>query len=125
MAAIFLLSSQSGLRVSQDDAVDRPLRALAHAGAYATLAGLVLGAMTWARRPTLRDAVVAVAIAVAYGISDEIHQSLVPDRSGRSEDVLIDAVGAVVGVAVTLPILRHRALRARSGDERARAEETS
>jgi len=42
MAAIFLLSSQSGLRVSEDAAVDKPFRITGHLLAYALLAALLL-----------------------------------------------------------------------------------
>lgn len=115
MAAIFMLSSQSGLRVSEDDAVDRPLRTLAHVVAYAALAGLLLAAISGGRRPTIRDALLAIAIATLYGISDEIHQAFVPDRSGRLQDVLIDAAGAVIGAAAALLLLSRRGALHRPG----------
>ena len=42
MAVIFVLSSISGLQVSDDAAVDKPFRIVAHLGSYALLAGLLL-----------------------------------------------------------------------------------
>ncbi|MDX2501310.1 MAG: VanZ family protein [Deltaproteobacteria bacterium] len=36
--------------------------------------------------------------ASLYGISDEIHQSFVPDRDGSLMDVMADVLGAVCGV---------------------------
>ena len=115
MVVIFVLSSQSGLRVSDDAAVDKPLRVVAHLGSYALLAGLLLLALDRGARPALRGVAVAFAVAVLYGVSDEVHQSLVPDRTGRAEDVLVDALGAAIGVAVAALILASSP-RLRRGD---------
>ena len=115
MVVIFVLSSQSGLRVSDDAAVDKPLRVAAHLGSYALLAGLLLLALDRGARPTLRRVAVAFAVAALYGVSDEVHQSLVPDRTGRAEDVLVDALGAAIGVAVAALILASSP-RLRRGD---------
>lgn len=110
MGLIFVLSSQSGLKVSQDPAVDRPFRVTGHLLAYAGLGGLLLYALCRGGRPRPRDALVALLLAVLYGVSDELHQSFVPDRTGRLADVAIDAAGATVGLAVAWILL---ALRAR------------
>ena len=120
MAVIFVLSSQSGLRVSDDTAVDRPLRTIAHLGSYALLAGLLLFALDRGGRPTLKGVAVAFTVALLYGVSDEFHQSLVPDRTGRADDVLVDALGAVMGVTVAALILVSRSrLRGGKGSENA------
>lgn len=98
MAVIFTLSSVSGLRVSDDAAVDRPFRVLGHLLSYALLAALLLYAMAGLRRPGIRQIAIAYGISLVYGVSDEIHQTFVPDRSGRIDDLLVDALGAVGGV---------------------------
>jgi hypothetical protein len=99
MAVIFTLSSISGLRVSDQAEVDRPIRGLAHMAAYGLLAGLLLYAICGRRRPRGRDVVVAVLLAIAYGVTDELHQAVVPGRTGRIDDLVIDALGALVGAA--------------------------
>ena len=71
---------------------DLVLRKLAHAAEYAVLGALLLRAV---RRPA-----VAFALGVAYAISDEFHQSLVPGRAGSPLDVALDAAGVAVGVAL-------------------------
>ncbi|HEY5159526.1 MAG TPA: VanZ family protein [Gaiellaceae bacterium] len=90
-ALIFALSSipslNSGLGVW-----DLVLRKLAHAAEYAVLAALLLRALT---SPWL-----AFLVAVTYAASDEFHQHFVRGRAGRPRDVAIDAVGALIGVAV-------------------------
>jgi VanZ family protein len=70
---------------------DYVLRKLAHMTEYAVLAVLL-------RRATGSDAW-ALALAVAYAASDEVHQLFVRGRHGSPIDVGIDAVGALIGVA--------------------------
>ena len=69
---------------------DLLLRKLAHAAEYAILGALLLRA--------LRRELPALAAGVAYAVSDEVHQHFVPGRRGAPLDVLIDAVGVVVGI---------------------------
>lgn len=96
MAAIFFLSSRPALPVppGYDDKV-------AHAVAYGTLALAVLHGLTgaWRRRPSLSQAIAAVAVATLYGITDEFHQSFVPGRTTDALDVAADAVGAAAAAA--------------------------
>ncbi len=116
MAVIFVLSSQSGLRVSEDASVERPIRASAHFFTYALLAGLLLFALARGGRPGWRHVVVAFALAVLYGASDELHQSFVPDRAGRVDDLIVDTLGALVGLAIGWTVLSLRARVAASRD---------
>lgn len=111
MVAIFVLSSQSGLRVSDDVAVDKPFRVTGHLLAFATLAALLLIALSFGRRPRLRDAAIAFGLTVAYALSDELHQSFIPDRAGRLDDVVTDAVGALIGLTVAWATLTWSARR--------------
>ena len=100
-AVIFALSSQPGLRVSSDAAVDGPVRHLAHVGAYALLALLLVHGMGSLGRPlTARTAAIAALLTIGYGVTDEIHQSFVPSRTANPIDVGYDAIGAGLGLAV-------------------------
>jgi VanZ family protein len=49
-----------------------------------------------------RALLLAAALATVYGISDELHQLLVPGRSADWRDALTDAIGAVAGSALAL-----------------------
>ena len=90
-ALIFVLSSIPDLGTGLGG-WDLVLRKIAHAAEYAILAALLVRAL---RRPGL-----AIALGVAYAISDEIHQSFVTGREGAPLDVVIDSVGVVVGALV-------------------------
>jgi VanZ family protein len=93
MGVIFFLSSLPG----QEEALawwEIVLRKLGHFGGYATLAAAWFWALAPTLRPPLRLALpVAAAIALLYAVSDEYHQTFVPDRNGTPVDVAIDAAG--------------------------------
>jgi VanZ family protein len=60
----------------------------------------------------------AVAAALAYGISDEFHQSFVPGRSVEGLDVVADATGGVLGALLAATAWRRaHARRLRSHRE--------
>lgn len=69
---------------------------VAHACAYAVGGFLMSRAMP--------HPLAAIAVACAYGASDEWHQSMVRGRESDLADWIADCVGAVLGVAI------HRAL---------------
>ncbi len=75
MAIIFVLSSQSDLRVSDDADVDRPFRITGHLLAFGTLAALLLVALSRGRKPRLRDAVIALGLTVLYATSAALHHA--------------------------------------------------
>jgi VanZ family protein len=104
MALIFVLSAQPDLD-SGLGTLDLVLRKLAHAAEYA----LLTLAWAWALRPATRLSVpFAAAIALLYATSDEYHQTFVTGRSGSPVDVLVDAIG--VGIALAL-LRYHRGVR--------------
>jgi VanZ family protein len=71
---------------------DFVLRKLAHMTEYAVLAALLARAA--------RNEPRAFVLAVAYAVTDELHQSFVRGREGRPLDVAIDAAGALAGLVV-------------------------
>ena len=86
---IFAFSSVPSLS-SGLGAWDLVLRKAAHLSEYAILGALLLRA--------LDRALPAFLAAVAYAVSDEIHQHFVAGRSASPVDVLVDAVGIALGV---------------------------
>lgn len=47
---------------------------------------------------------IAFVFCLLYAISDEIHQSFIPGRSGNIVDVLIDSAGSISGILFFLKI---------------------
>lgn len=72
-----------------------------HLVEYAVLGSLLFLALRH-DHPPLRAAFLAVAIASAYGVSDEIHQAFVPRRMPDALDWLTDTAGASVAVGTWL-----------------------
>ncbi len=104
MAFIFYLSAQpdlsSGLGI-----FDLVGRKLVHAAEYALLCGLWWRALRPAA-PSPVALAASLAVSIAYALSDEIHQSFVPGRTGTPIDVAIDAAGA--GLAALIVRRRER-----------------
>ena len=91
MAVIFGLSSLHG------SSVPGRFGTLAHFGVYAVLGALYYAALPASRHPW-RTALVAIALAAVYGITDEFHQSFVPGRVPDVADWLVDTAGAATAV---------------------------
>lgn len=90
-AAIFAASSIPGSGLPATG-----LAPVAHFVEYAVLAGLIMWTLL-PERGDLASAALAVALAVLYGLSDELHQAFVPGRTPDPADVLVDLIGAVFG----------------------------
>ena len=50
----------------------------------------------------------AFAVAVLYGVTDELHQTFVPGRVASEADLVVDAMGALLGVVSASALLRHQ-----------------
>ncbi len=90
------------------DLLSTVVRKLAHAVAYAVLGVLLVWALAARRRVTAKLVMYAVAITCLYAISDELHQTYVPGRSGEVRDVAVDAAGALIGASAVAYVLHIR-----------------
>jgi VanZ family protein len=99
---IFVLSSIPSLS-SGLGTWDLVLRKGAHLAEYSILGLLLLRA--------LGREVPAFVLAVAYAVSDEVHQHFVPGRNASPADVAVDAAGVAVGLVLyrTLRVPARRA----------------
>ena len=95
MAAIFFVSADSS-PPAPSSISDKWL----HLFAYALLGLLVCRALAGGlpRRVTKRTAVTTLIVSIAYGVSDELHQTFVPGRSPELLDVAADAAGVSLGL---------------------------
>jgi VanZ family protein len=103
MAAIFALSAQPDLN-SGLGSWDTILRKCAHMLEY----GLLW--LLWWRALGYGSKVPAVAIALAYAATDELHQHFVEGRVGSPVDWLIDATGVALAIAAVNWRARRRAV---------------
>jgi VanZ family protein len=72
-----------------------------HGWGYAGFAVVILRALAQGQwnRVTAGRVVLTIAIAAAYGLSDEFHQRFVPGRFFDLRDLLADAIGAGLAAA--------------------------
>ncbi len=89
MGVIYFFSAQPDLN-SGLGTIDLVGRKIIHATEYGLLFGLWWRAFDW------RWPAAAAVIAVAWAISDEIHQLSVHGRHGSPVDVLIDSTGVLI-----------------------------
>ena len=97
MAVIFVISSLSDAPIPGGMS-DKSGHALGYTLLGLTVVRAVAGGLP--RRITPRIAATAIAITVGYGVSDELHQSLVPGRSAEVADLYADAAGAATATIV-------------------------
>ena len=105
MAVIFKLSS---LTNEQLEDFPQIWDELAHFLEYATLAGCYAMVWTrneWSKRQWLRVLIVGV-LALAYGCTDEYHQSFVEGRDCNALDLVADLTGGLFGGVVYAVITR-------------------
>jgi VanZ family protein len=82
-----------------DDALDFVVRKAGHMTVFGILALLIWRALATTTQVPL-SAIAAIAVAILYAITDELHQGAVNGRHASPIDVGIDAVGAIVAVVV-------------------------
>ena len=83
---------------------------LIHMIEYAVLGMLTyhaVGTAGWAPKGAWRI-VLVIVIGIAYGASDEFHQSFVPTRSPDVHDVMADAAGTAIGAWLLSRVNRNR-----------------
>ena len=114
MGTIFYLSQQWYLsQQSQpaDPSGGYAVSIIAHLSMFAVLAFLIYWALSAVTRSGEAAWVMggaAFAVAVLYGVSDELHQAFVPGRVASEADLVLDAMGALLGVVSASAWLRVR-----------------
>ena len=123
MALILTLSARSDFPAQSNPVTGETIRSTyalaktAHVVEYRVLGGLLYRAARapggGLALPPARAAAWSVIAAATLGAADELRQSLVPNRSPRLSDVLIDGASALAMAAVLLARNRRR-LRGRA-----------
>jgi VanZ family protein len=114
MALVFVVSS---FEVSVPGVRHLPFRDKAiHFVEFGVLGWLCAGAASrsWQSESAWRTAAFAVFVSTLWGLSDEIHQALVPGRSSELADLAADFLGSVVG-ACAWHLFSNRSVRQYTG----------
>ena len=85
------------------------VRKCAHLTEYAIVSAIWFRAWR-GRRPGFQWnwGMLGVAVALAVAITDEVHQSFVPSRTGDVRDVLLDLTGALCAQVLLWFVIRYR-----------------
>ncbi len=81
------------------------IRKLAHFSVYLLLGALSYTSMLLSEIKIPRKWIAALAVCALYACFDEIHQYFIPGRTMRITDVLIDSMGALVGMMAVRVII--------------------
>lgn len=114
MALIFYASSLPDPGAPPGNISDKA----AHLLVYFPLGAALVRALAGGRafRMTVSAIVAATILATLYGISDELHQILVPPRTPDWHDVVADCLGALAGASACALIARSISRLRRTGD---------
>ena len=85
-----------------------PVRKCAHLSLYLILGILVISLLREYMVINTKLVLLSLLICFLYACSDEIHQLFVPGRSGEVIDVLIDTLGACLGVSFYYLVFRKK-----------------
>lgn len=88
----------NSLSVDTLDKLHTLLRKGAHFSIYFCLGVSVINLLLTYK--VKRAQIITVLICFLYALSDEIHQTFVPDRAGQFTDVMIDTLGSTAAVGV-------------------------
>ena len=123
MTVIFMLSSQdaeSSAKLSGDvmgpvgkiitflfgEAGHNIFRKFAHFFEYAGLSFLMYNAFYQSKKEKRSSPILPYIMSVLYAVTDEIHQYFVPGRACMLFDIGVDALGALLGIAVFFVFVR-------------------
>lgn len=127
LAEIFFMSSNTGTGLNEGlglfSSIYRQMQAvqtvllgsgvdvlspIAHFCEYTLLGVLLANALHASGLARARAWAIAIVCASAYGVTDEIHQIFVADRTCDPADWLVDTIGATLGASITRLVLRTR-----------------
>ncbi|MFT8341207.1 MAG: VanZ family protein [Clostridium beijerinckii] len=93
--------NKNNINVQQAEAsnLDHIVRKNAHAFMYMVLAILVCGALFSYNKSGKGMIIYILFICLFYAVTDEFHQSFIPGRTSLVSDVLVDFMGALIGLA--------------------------
>jgi VanZ family protein len=100
MAIIFFASATPGSDLPKFGSWDFLAKKGGHMFGYALLALAYLRAIG-GKMGSRTQLLSSLALAILYACSDEWHQRFIPGRTSSITDVLIDATGAVIGLAIS------------------------
>ena len=104
-SVIFLFSAKPTPVTSEIIWQDFIVKKTAHIIEYAILATLLYRALINSGVVKKDAGIIAIILAILYGVSDEFHQSFTPGREPKVRDIFFDSFGALTAVYLILNYL--------------------
>ena len=111
MLVIFWLSNRPKVVKLDNPSSDFIIGKTAHLTEYAVLSVLLFWAVCKNLIVNKINWGIPFLYTVFYAISDEVHQLFIPTRTGMARDVIIDAIGGVIGLwmlKIIVPKVRNK-----------------
>jgi len=108
MILIFIASATPGNEVPEFGNIDIFIKKGGHMAGYALLGIACFLAAYGDNKKIARSVILSLCVSIVYAASDEFHQSFTPGRSPSIMDVGIDTVGAIIGIGITIFIIKKR-----------------
>jgi VanZ family protein len=100
MALIFLASATAGSDLPKFGIWDLVTKKGGHMFGYALLAIAYFHGLNAGKTMTRTHFIAALVLSMFYAMSDEWHQRFTPGRTPSVQDVVIDTIGAGIGLAI-------------------------
>lgn len=81
------------------------VRKMAHMFVFCMLEIIVFTLLKTIKLSTLKTSLLSILIVFLYACTDEFHQLFVSGRSGQFSDVMIDTLGGLIGLSISLILL--------------------
>ena len=105
MGTIFYISSRPAPEIFRTQYIFSQDKFL-HIGVYFALAVFFARAFIWEGKPWDRKWMwLAVALSALYGMTDEVHQAFVPERTSEIGDWIADVIGSLLLPALKRPLV--------------------
>lgn len=88
------------------DRIEKVVRKIAHYSIYTLLGIILMSLMITYKLKELDRIAVSLIIGVIYASTDEIHQAFVPGRGPLITDVMLDTVGVLTGICITMLVCK-------------------
>ena len=85
--------------------IEHIIRKLAHFSLYTVVGILMMSLMSTYNIEQIKRYGVSLGVGMIYAISDEIHQSFIPDRTPAVGDVFIDTCGVIFGIILVRVVM--------------------
>ena len=106
MAFIYFMSSRPSFPLPGVRWLDELIRIAGHFSEYAVLGFLSSRAIAPNGERSARRAILVLLLSAVYALSDEWHQSFVPNRDASGFDLAVDTLGALLGSSVRFRLNR-------------------